>query len=106
MKRLFHIVLLCACALLGFVSNAEAQEITTGSIVTIKTENDDNYLAADANGTIYNCTPDINEDCYWLVTRTGRYGNYTYTFQSLSSGKSLHAERTGKGNWLCTYICI
>ena len=25
MKRLFHIALLCACALLGFVSNAEAQ---------------------------------------------------------------------------------
>lgn len=96
MKRLFHIALLCACALLGFVSNAEAQ--TTGDIVTIKTRNGNNYLAADANGTIYNCTS-VNEDCYWLVTRTGNNTNqYRYTFQSLSSGKYLHAERTRSGN--------
>ena len=89
----------CACALVCFVSNAAAQTITTGSIVTIKTQNGNNYLAADANGTIYNCTPDINEDCYWLVTRTGNSTNkYRYTFQSLSSGKYLHAERTGSKN--------
>ena len=56
----------CACALFTFVSNAEAQTITTGNIVTIKTESGDNYLAADANGTIYNCTSvnDDNDDCY------------------------------------------
>ena len=96
MKRLFHIALLCACALLGFVSNAEAQ--ATGDIVTIKTKDGNNYLAADANGTIYN-SQSVNEDCYWLVTRTGNNTNrYRYTFQSLSSGKYLHAERTRSGN--------
>lgn len=105
MKRLLHIMFACACALVCFVSNAAAQTITTGSIVTIKTQNSNNYLAADANGTIYNCTPDINEDCYWLVTRTGNSTNkYRYTFQSLSSGKYLHAERTGsnKNNYKYT----
>lgn len=95
MKRLLHIMFACACALFAFVSNAEAQE--TGDIVTIKTENGNNYLAADANGTIYNCTS-LNEDCYWLVTRTGNKNQYKYTFQSLSSGKYLHAERTGNKN--------
>lgn len=96
MKRLFHIALLCACALFAFVSNAEAQ--ATGDIVTIKTRSGNNYLAADANGTIYNCTS-VNDDCYWLVTRTGNNTNqYRYTFQSLSSGKYLHAERTRSGN--------
>ena len=105
MKRLLHIMFACACALVCFVSNAAAQTITTGSIVTIKTQNGNNYLAADANGTIYNCTPDINEDCYWLVTRTGNSTNkYRYTFQSLSSGKYLHAERTGKGSWRDPYV--
>ena len=98
MKRFFYVMFACACALLCFVSYAEAQTITTGDIVTIKTRNDNNYLAADANGTIYNCTP-VNEDCYWLVTRTGKNTNqYKYTFQSLSSGKYLHAERTRSGN--------
>ena len=93
MKRFFQIVFLCACAVVCFVSNAEAQ--TTGDIVTIKTQSGNNYLAADANGTIYNCTS-VNDDCYWLVTRTGKNANrYRYTFQSLSSGKYLHAERTG-----------
>ena len=96
MKRLLYIMFACACALFAFVSNAEAQ--ATGDIVTIKTENGDNYLAADANGTIYKCTS-VNDDCYWLVTRTGKNANqYKYTFQSLSSGKYLHAERTKSGN--------
>ena len=96
MKRLFHIALLCACALFAYVSNAEAQK--TGDIVTIKTRNGNNYLAADANGTIYN-SKSVNDDCYWLVTRTGNSTNkYRYTFQSLSSGKYLHAERTGSKN--------
>ena len=90
----------CACALFAFVSNAEAQTITTGDIVTIKTRNSNNYLAADANGTIYNSqSVNDNDDCYWLVTRTGNNTNqYRYTFQSLSSGKYLHAERTGNVN--------
>ncbi len=96
MKRLLYIMFACACALFAFVSNAEAQ--TTGDIVTIKTRSGNNYLAADANGTIYNCTS-VNDDCYWLVTRTGNNTNqYRYTFQSLSSGKYLHAERTGSKN--------
>lgn len=101
MKRLLYIMFACACALFAFVSNAEAQ--TTGDIVTIKTRNGNNYLAADANGTIYNCTS-VNEDCYWLVTRTGNKNQYRYTFQSLSSGKYLHAERTGKGTWRDPYV--
>ncbi len=96
MKRLLYIMFACACALVFFVPTAKAQ--TTGDIVTIKTRNGNNYLAADANGTIYNCTS-VNDDCYWLVTRTGNNTNqYRYTFQSLSSGKYLHAERTRSGN--------
>mgnify|MGYP003294093604 CR=1 FL=1 len=102
MKRFFQIAFLCACALFAFVSNAEAQ--TTGDIVTIKTRNGNNYLAADANGTIYNCTS-VNDDCYWLVTRTGKNANqYRYTFQSLSSGKYLHADRTGSGKRWDPYV--
>ena len=101
MKRFFYIMFACACALFVFVSNAEAQ--TTGDIVTIKTESGNNYLAAYANGTIYNCTS-VNDDCYWLVTRTGRYGDYEYTFRSLSTGTYLHAERTGKGTKKDPYV--
>ena len=96
MKRLLYIMFACACALFAFVSNAEAQ--ATGDIVTIKTQSGNNYLAADANGTIYN-SQSVNEDCYWLVTRTGNNANqYRYTFRSLSSGNYLHAERTGNRN--------
>ena len=94
MKRIFHIALLCACALLGFVSNAEAQ--TTGNIVTIsfKSGNTTNYLAVDEAGTAIQNSKKLSENCYWRVTVSGS----TYTFQSIISGLYLYAERTGSKN--------
>ena len=87
MKRFFYIMFACACALFGFVSNAEAQ--TTGDIVTIKTKDDNNYLAVDDDKgerivNFYGTTP--NENCYWRVTDSG---NSTYAFQSIISGLYL-----------------
>lgn len=81
MKRLFHIALLCACALLGFVSNAEAQ--TTGDIVTIKSGS--NFLAVNEAGTAIQNRTTEDEYCYWRVT----VSNSIYTFQSIISGRYL-----------------
>ena len=81
MKRLFHIALLCACALFGFVSNAEAQ--TTGDIVTIKSGS--NFLAVNEAGTAIQNRTTEDEYCYWRVT----VSNSIYTFQSIISGRYL-----------------
>ena len=71
----------CACALFGFVSNAEAQ--VTGDIVTIRNSN--NYLAVNEAGTeIVNvAATDVDERCYWIVSVDGD----TYTFQSVKGNQ-------------------
>ena len=75
----------CACALVCFVPTAKAQ--TDGDIVTIKTQSGSNYLAADADGNIYNHnSQSVDKYCYWRrVTVSGS----TYTFQSIISGLYL-----------------
>ena len=80
----------CACALLGFVVNADAQN--NGDIVTIKSGS--NFLAVSNDGTAIQNRTTENEYCYWRVTVSGS----TYTFQSIISGKYLYAERTGWNN--------
>ena len=77
MKRLFHIALLCACALFVFVSNAEAQ--TTGDIVTISYNG--NYLAVNNTGNGVTNKPSVDKYCYWRVTVSGS----TYTFESVTA---------------------
>lgn len=85
MKRFFQIAFFCACALIGFVSNAEAQ--TDGDIVTIsyKSGNTTNYLAVNDDGNDIQNRTTVNEYCYWRVTVSGS----TYTFQSIISGRYL-----------------
>ena len=81
MKRLFHIALLCACALTCFVPTAKAQ--TDEYIATIKSGS--NFLAVNNDGTAIQNRTAESEYCYWRVTVSGT----TYTFQSIISGLYL-----------------
>ena len=92
MKRLFHIALLCACALLGFVSNAEAQ--TDGDIVTISYNG--NYLAVNNTGNGVTNKPSVDKYCYWRVTVSG---TNTYTFESVTAdNKYLNIPTSNNSN--------
>ena len=92
MKRLFHIALLCACALFAFVSNAEAQTITNGDIVTIKSG--DNFLAVNNAGTAIQNRTAESEYCYWEVTVSGN----NYTFRSVTANKYLNIPVSNNSN--------
>ena len=82
MKRLFHIALLCACALTCFVPTAKAQ--TDEYIATIKSGS--NFLAVNNDGTAIQNQTTETEYCYWRVTVSG---TTIYTFQSIISGRYL-----------------
>ena len=82
----------CACALIGFVSNAEAQ--TDGDIVTIKSGN--NFLAVNDAGTAIQNRTEEKEYCYWRVTVSG---TNTYTFESVTAdNKFLNIPNSNNSN--------
>ena len=95
MKRLFHIALLCACALLGFVSNAEAQaQAPEGTYVTISyTYNRTTYyLAVTGSNNNYSITTttDYGDNCVWIRTSTTN----TTAFWSVQAKKYLTISTT------------
>lgn len=86
MKRYFYILLLCACATFGFVTNATAQ-FANDDIITISSGT--NYLAVNGNNIarVQN-NPTIN--CLWKVVKEGD----NYSFESVSSvGKYLYVYK-------------
>jgi hypothetical protein len=93
MKRLFHIALLCACALLGFVSNAEAQ--VTGDSVTISYTNNRGtkyYLAVTGSNNNYSIT-----ECGAIILRdTGEeVNNIKIDTPKIMIGKSNNSCELG-----------
>ena len=93
MKRFFYIMFTCACALFGFVVNAEAQ-VESGDIITIKSGN--YFLAVDAEGNIVDYKTDEDEYCYWKVTING---TSSYTFSPVTrSNRYLNIPRQDRGN--------
>ncbi|MBR5573852.1 MAG: hypothetical protein IKW35_05095 [Paludibacteraceae bacterium] len=86
MKRLFHIALFCACALFGFVSNAEAQaQAPDGTYVTISyTYNRTTYYLAVDNGAVAT-TDTYGDNCVWIRTSTTN----TTAFWSVTAEKYL-----------------
>ena len=85
MKRYFYILLLCACAMFGFVANVAAQ-IKSDDIVTISYKVTDrngnvtsNYLYA--NGTSINDKTTYDESCLWKITISGT----NYSFQNVKT---------------------
>ena len=82
----------CACALFGFVVNAEAQ-VESGDIITIKSGN--YFLAVDAEGNIVNDKTDEDEYCYWKVTING---TSSYTFSPVTrSNRYLNIPKQDRG---------
>ena len=81
MKRLLYIMFACACALLCFVSNAEAQTTPQGTKVTISYTDGRTtyYLAVTGSNNNYSITTDTtySDNCVWIQTLNDAFWSVT-----------------------------
>ena len=114
MKRFFHIVLLCACALFGLVDNvaSQKQSFQVGDVITIKVDNggNTNYLAVENDSKEGHEVINLNQKeptdaCYWRVASVDAEGKILlysdlakmYLYPSTGSG-TLTLDADGKNS--------
>ena len=105
MKRFFYIMFACACALFGFVSNAEAQTTPQGTEVTISYNDGEEtyYLAVKGSNNNYSITTttDYGDNCVWIRTSTNAFWSVAakrYLTISTNSSASLSLQDNAR-NW-------